>query len=343
MIYQQLMSASIIFMSFFLQSILTISDQELYINIEQETNETIFLNYNLTTNYSYYLTFRLFGHEQTKYGPYLPVNRSIEHTIPIQSRSNILNDITPLFIICFHFFISLNNLHIQCKDIRSVKQQFDDESTDFLPSYNPLFVPMMYALSVLMLLPVIIQNHRHRQLQSVRRRKQIRQLSVSIAQDKQNPKRNFAQRMLLYFRENENLNYSSMPSNIELQSMPSTKTLHDVIDDNPNPTNVTFTLEHSPSFQHQYDDLDLNQQSNMDAHDCIAHLLDNTPWNGTHSDQPLHRSHSIRSVIRDCAVAIKEQHLPTTIITFHDDQQKPNSTVYFDLHQVNRAFVESDV
>lgn len=341
---------SIILLYFCIQSISTISDQNLNINVEYENNQTILLTYNLTTNFSYYLTFRLFGNEQFKYGLNSPTNQSINHSIPVLFQPET-DDSLSLFIICFHFLVSLDNLDIQCRDIRLVNN-FDNErfnvSEDFLPSYNPLFVPMMYALSIIMLLPVMIQHHRRHQLQSIRRRKELRRLSVSIVQDKSNPKRNFAQRILSSFSENGNLNYESVPLGMKLTSATSTKTTLDDIDDNPI---VTFSLQNSIPFTHQYDDIDLTE-SNIDAHDCIAHLLDNTPWNTPMPDQSFSTSSLRHSVIRDCATNIKEQYVPT-IVTFYggnNDEERQlilntrkNSTKNFNFSQANRTFFESDV
>ena len=338
----------ILILSYFLiHSALTTSDKQLNINLKYEDNNTFLLFYNLTTNYSYYITIRSFGDVQLKYGLYSPTNKSQEYLIKI-SHQYETEEFFYLFIICFHFLIPLNNLDIQCKDIRLFKTEEDRElymSKDFLPSYNPLFVPMMYALSVLMLLPVIIQHHRRKKFQSIRRRKELRRLSVSIASDKRNPKRNIAQRFLSQFVENGNINYKTIPSDIELVSIPSTKNILNDTEENPN---VTFTIQNFVPYAHQYDEIDLNEETNVDAHDCIAHLLDNTPWNTPDVHQPFSSSLSRRSVIHDSATAIKEQHVPT-IGPFHidNDDRKPilKSQKYSvaNFYSSKRNFLESDV
>ena len=120
----------------------------------------------------------------------------------------------------FHFILQQNDLDIQCKDIHLLKTNQTRNNTvpDFLPSYNPLFVPMMYALSVIMLLPVIIQHHQRKKAQVVQRRKQIRRLSVTIAQDDQNPQQELAKKMLTQISENGNIIYENVPADTELLS-----------------------------------------------------------------------------------------------------------------------------
>ena len=211
---------SIYFLTFFVRSN---ANSDLNINIQYRGNETVILFYNLTTNYSYYITFRSFGNEQSKFGLFSPTKGFKEYTIEIPYPYSTID----LLIICFHFLRPNNDLDIQCYDRRIVKSY-----EIFLPSYNPLFVPMMYALSVLMLLPVIIQNHRRKKALVLQRRKELRRLSVSISRDKQNPKRNIVQKLLAQIMEDGKINYKNIPIDIELVSAPSTKIILDDLEDN---------------------------------------------------------------------------------------------------------------
>jgi hypothetical protein len=282
-------------------------------------------------------------------GLFLPSNKFEEHSIEILYEYST-TELYYLFIICFHFILKINDIDIHCEDLRIRKDDINtDLSKDFLPSYNPLFVPMMYALSVLMLLPVIIQHHRRKKAQLLKRQKELRRLSVTISQDQQNPGQNIAQKFLSQIIENGNVHYKNIPMDIELVSTSSTKP---TIDDSDENTNVTFALQNLHPFIHKYDQNDINEQSCIDANDCIAHLLDNTPWNTPNSDQPFSTSsYRNHSVIRDSATAVKEQqHLPT-IISFHDDDddddRKPIlKTIKYptsNFRRTNRVFFESDV
>ncbi|CAF1051616.1 unnamed protein product [Adineta steineri] len=337
----------------FIYSVISLSNNQtkitnsLNINLDYGENDTIILWYNLTTNYSYFITFREFGDEQLKFGLFLSTNnKSEEHSIEIFHQNFTLN-IRHLFIICFHFILQVNNLDIQCKDIRLFKKdEIDPDLPEvFLPSYNPLFVPMMYALSVIMLLPVIIQNHRRKKALTLQRRTTLRRLSIQIAQDDQNPQQNIVKQMLSRIAENGDLTYENIPMEMKLVSDSSTKLTLDDMNDN----NVTFTLENLQPFAYDYDDNDTNEQLDVNADDCIAHLLDNTPWNTPNSDQPLTPSLSRHPLIRDSATAIKEQHVPTTI-PFHDDDDddlKPilitNKHPRRSLYKKNQVFFETDV
>lgn len=332
-----------IFVYFFINSVISfVHNPQVNIDIDYGENDTLILFYNLTTNYTYFITIRSFGNEQLKLGLFLPSNKFVEHSLEVFYQQST-TELFDLFIICFHFILQINDLDIQCKDIRLLKNK-SQISQDFLPSYNPLFVPMMYALSVIMLLPVIIQHHRHKQALLLQRKKELRRLSVSISQDKRNPKQNFMRKILSQIIENGNINYANLPLDIELVSLPSTKTILDDVDEN---ANVTFTLQNLQPFIHKYDDDELNEQSVVDAHDCVAHLLDNTPWNTPHIDQPFNTSsYRHHPVIHDCTTVLKEQHVPT-IIPLHDDDddddRKPilKTTTHFP--RSNRVFFESDV
>ncbi|UJR33191.1 hypothetical protein I4U23_020646 [Adineta vaga] len=308
--------------------------------------------YNLTTNYSYYITFRAFGDVQFQFGRFLSTNKSEENSIEIFHRYST-KESYHLFIICFHFLLQFNNLDIQCKDIRLLQndQLQSNSSEDFLPSYSPLFVPMMYALSIVMLLPVIVQHHRHKKALLLKRRQTIRRLSLHIAQDDQNPQQSLIKNMLLQIDNNDEANYENLSIEMDGISIPMTQLNRNDVNGN----NVTFTLQNLQPFIHRYDDDDdddddLNEQSGMNADDCIAHLLDNTPWNTPHIEQPLTTSLLRHSVVRDGATAIKEQHVPT-IISYHDDDddndQKPilksNKQSTKSFYRTNRVFFESDV
>ena len=327
---------------FLVHTVLLKANEDFNLHLEYGENGSVILFYNLTTNYSYFLTFRSFGNDQFKSDLYPPAREFKDESIEISYQDHP-TEFFYLFITCFHFILSSNDLDIQCKDLRLFPQNTNKSSEeDFLPSYNPLFVPMMYALSIVMLLPVIIQHHRRKKAQELQRAKELRRLSVSISQDKQNPKRNFAQKLLSQMIENGNINYKNIPMDIELVSPLST------IDDN---IPMTFTLDNLQPLIHRVSGIE-EESSGVDAHDCIAHLLDNTPWNTpSQSDQPLSTSFARYSVVQDSASTIKRSDVPT-IVSIHDDNdddddRKPilrtKKSSLSVLYRTNRTFFESDV
>jgi len=300
----------------------SVCGNEIIVNIEYEKNNTFIFSYNLTTNYSYYLTFRLFEHEQIKFGLFSPSFK--QNSFQIYNQYYSSTTLVYLFIICFHFIRQLNDIDIQCKDIRLLKI----DQTKSLPSYKPLFVPMMYALSILMLLPVIIQHRRRKRAQLIERQKQLGRLSLTISQD--NPE------ILSKIVDNKKIKFKKIPIQIELVSLPSSKTILDDIDDN---DNVTFTLQKLRPFADKSDEDE--DESGVTADDCIAHLLNNTPWSSSLTQQT--------SVERDSMDMLNEQHSPM-ITTFYgteeDDQQsllESNVHSTIDLFKINPAFMESDV
>jgi len=301
------------FLSYFVRG------NEITVNIEYGENNTFIFSYNLTTNYSYYLTFRLFEHEQIEFGLFSPKYQ--QNSFQIYNRYDSSTTLFYLFIICFHFIRRLNDIDIQCKDIRLLKTEQTKSDRKYLPTYKPLFIPMMYALSILMLVPVIIQHRRYKQAQLFERQKQLRRLSLRISQDDPT--------ILSQIIENGNINLKKLPIEMEL---PSTKTIFD--DDN---DNITFTLEKLRPFIEKYD----NEESGFTADGCIAHLLDNTPWNS----YPIERSPLISLAKRNSS----EQYLPM-VATFYsndyDDQQpiiKSNAYDTVDFCRSNPTFSESDV
>ncbi len=85
-----------------------------------------------------------------------------------------------------------------------------------------------------------------------------------------------------------------------------------------------------------------HEESNVTADDCIAHLLNSTPWNNTPTQQS-----TIKTDPRD---TWKEQRAPTRT-TFHgsndEDEQQPilrsNTHCTVNFFRSNPAFMESDV
>ena len=288
------------------------------VNIESHDNQTFILHYNVTTNYSYYITFRLFGHEQLKLGLFTPKFPCEQSSVTILDQYRPHSDSTTLYIVCFHFLRSPLDIDIQCRDIRLATTEVDSR-----PSYKPLFVPMMYALSVLMLLPVIIQHRRHKQAQLSERRKALRRLSINIIQD--NPE------LLPRCVQNGKLDPKKIPIQIELLSFPSTRTIMDNIDDN---DNVTFSLPNGEPFHAACNEE--SEDFGVTADDCIAHLLDNAPWNTDYSEKAPLRS------------SMKEQQVPMLASVYDPQSDRPSSsksdahcTVH--LFRSNPAFIESDV
>jgi hypothetical protein len=300
---------------------------DLSVKIEYGENDTFILSYNLSTNYSYYLTFRLFEHEQIKFRLCLPTYQYKQYSIQIPNHYDLKTD---LFIICFHFIRQFNDIDIQCIDIRSSKPDQFASLDENQPSYKPLFVPMMYALSVLMLLPVFIQHRRHKRAQLIKRRKELRRLSITITQDNPN--------IVSHIVANGNINLKKIPIQIELVSLPLKRTN---LEDN---DNVTFTFEKLQPFFDNYDDDE--DESGITADDCIAHLLNNTPWTSSLIEQ----SPTISLVKRNSVPASEEEYAPMKT-TFNnnvddDDRQpilKSNAYCTVNLFRTNPAFIESDV
>src|ERR1700722_3105762 len=113
---------------------------------------------------------------------------------------------------------------------------------------------MMYALSILMLLPVSIQHHRKKKALILQRQKELRRLSVTIAQDDENPKQNFAKKLLSQIIERGNIDYKTIPKDIELVSPP--------------PSTKEITLENLQPFIDTNNDNNINEETGIDANDC---------------------------------------------------------------------------
>ena len=325
----------------------TKTSPSLNIHVAGGDNDTLVLFYNVTTNYSYLITFRLFGDVQLRFGVYSPTNRSEAHSIAV-TETYRSSDPYHLLIVCFHFILPFDNLDIHCRDIRFTQREHagSNSSQDLLPSYNPLFVPMMYALSIVMLLPMIIQHHHHKKALLLQRRQTLKRLSIHIAQDEQHPQQHLIKDLLSRFSENGEVNFE----NLSLEMEPVLASSTNIHRDDSNDNNVTFTLHNLQPFIHRSNNNDADEQVDVNADDCIAHLLDNTPWNTSKNEQPLMKSLSRHAAVRDCAVAIKEQHVPTTMPLHDDDDdsdQKPilktskHSTNR--IHKTNRVFFETDV
>ena len=320
------------------------------VTVHDLANDTVLLVYNLTSNASYIITFRLFGDEQLRFGPYAPTHGWKQTSLEIL-HSYRTTESFYLFITCFHFLLPSNDLDIQCRDIRLSKKQSDkgNSSDDFLPSYNPLFVPMMYGLSVIMLLPVIIQHHRRKQALLMKRHKELRRLSIGIAQDDQHPHQTLAQRVISQITPNGTVRYDQMPVELELLAAPSMNTILEDLDEH---APVTFTLDNRHPWIRQFSvqSNELSPEANVSADDCIAHLLNNTPWNTPQIDQPLMISRSSpQTVVHDQAIVTNEPYVSITL-PFTDDElndrrpilqtEKQSKTV---AHRPRRAFFESDV
>ena len=285
--------------------------------IEKSSNETFILNYNVSSNYSYLITFRLFEHEQFKYGLFNPTDGNEMKSIEILHHYELMREeIYYFFIICFHFIRSLNDIDIVCKDLRLVKTNPFDSENDYLPSYRPLFVPMMYALSVLMLLPVIVQHRRQKRANIIDRQRQLKRLSLSLVNE--NPQA-ISRRL-----KNGPVDLTQLPNEIQLVSCPSKKTIFEMINDN---ENVMFTLQ--DTMMNNIDETNYEEPP-VTADECIAHLLNNTPW----TRESFSRSHFV----------VEQEP------TFHERFQqrkitsKPdNQYCSLPLYRSNPAFVESDV
>jgi hypothetical protein len=301
-------------------SLYFVSGSNLFVDIEYGDNQTFIIYYNLTTNYSYYVTYRLFEHKQIKSGLFSSKIR--ENKFLISNQYDTPTTLVYLFIICFHFIRRLNDIDIQCEDIRLLKL---DPQKSILPTYKPLFVPMMYALSILMLLPVIIQHRRRKHAAFIKRRSQLRHLSISISHD--NPD------ILSKFVEHGTLNLKNMPIELELISSPTTRTTLNEVDSN---DNVTYKLRKSRVYfdtykQEENDD----EQSAITADDCIAHLINSTPWNSTLTNRV--------SLNSDSMDVLQEQYIPMMRKFYNTERGKRQSHDTINFFRSNPAFIESDV
>ena len=287
------------------------------VNIEMGENQTFLLSYNLTSSFSYYITFRQFEQEQWKFGLFTPSESSRLQTLNVPYREDASIEQFYYLIVCFHFLRSPDDIDVQCKDIR----YRSSSNVESFPSYKPLFVPLMYALSVLMLLPVIVQHRHRKRAQFLQRRKELRRLSISIAQDRAS--------------ENGTKEPKAIPIQIELLSFPSSRTLFDQIDDN---DNVTFTeaKPFEPYFssgneQVDEEDEDEEEEIGISADECIAHLLNNAPWTTDTATLRIPEKYILH-----------EQEVPMISATEHyDDHRTQYSSLR--LFRSNPAFVESDV
>ena len=304
-------------------------------------NNTIRVFYNLTTNYSYYLTFRSFGQPAMKFGLYSPTSRAGRYSLDI-AHSYQTSETFYLWIVCFHFLLRNNGLDIQCKDIGLPKAYANKSSSsgDFLPTYNPLFVPLMYALSIVMLLPVIIQHHRQKKALILQRQKALRRLSLSIAPEvTEMTRQNLAKKLLSKMVENVNI-----PIELELIEASSDGLL---LDDDEGNVRLTFTLDNLRPWIHRHEENNTTQELTMTADDCIAHLLNSMPWKASNMQQSLTVSSLEHVVIHDGVTAVHEDHIPT-IVTFSEDDEFDDRKPILQLHKypkikVHRTFFESDV
>jgi hypothetical protein len=131
--------------------------------------------------------------------------------------------------------------------------------------------------------------------------------------------------------ENGKLDPKKIPIQIELLSFPSTRTIMDDIDDN---DNVTFSLQNGQPFDGTC--IDNSEDYGVTADDCIAHLLDNAPWNTGYSEKlPL------RSLMKEQQVPM----LASVYVPLNDRPSSSKSDVHCTVHlfRSNPAFIESDV
>ena len=348
-----ILSAYIIIVAYlFVNGIISISTNQtkpvdqLSAAINYGENDTFILLFNTTTNYSYFITFRSFGNKQFKFGLFSSVNKFQENSIEIFYQYHT-NDSFYLFIVCFHFIVNFTDLDVQCKDIRLINnnQIESNRSKVSPPSYNPLFIPVMYALCVIMVLPIIIRNHYRKRTQVLERRKQLRRFSTTIAQGNKNPQRNLAKKVLSHLEEDGDINYKDIPIDIELSPITSTKTILGDMNDN---KRLTSGLETLQSYTYIYDNNDISEQPNVNAHACVAHLLDKRPWNISNSDEPLSTRPLRNSVVHDCAVAKTEASLPERNLLDEDSDnvQKFSFKTYektpANLRIVNKICLELD-
>jgi hypothetical protein len=310
-----------------------------HLQLLHDNNHTIRLLYNLTTNYSYYMTFRSFADRTLKFGPYSATFRPKQYSLNIvHTLSN--HDLPYLFIICFYFLLRIDELDIQCRDIRSSMIHRNRSSTpaDFLPTYNPLFVPLMYALSVLMLLPVIIQHHRRKKVLILQREKQLQRLSLTTVD---NDIERVRSACLSTAKKP-----GTMSTDIELVEVLTDKMYLADIDEH---VHLSFTLENLQPYEYQCEvDTYENPRSTITADDCIAHLLDSTPWKTSHIDSPALVRCLEETIVSDYSRVTRIPHVPT-IQTYNVDDNNMNDHLLIVQAQnlpkiiVHDTFIESDV
>lgn len=275
------------------------------VSIENHSNQTFILHFNLTTNDSYYITFRLFEQEQYKYGLFIPNSSTESRSIEINYRYNSFDQIFFLFIVCFHFLRFQGDIDIQCKDLRLAADSMNYSDNHYHPSYKPLFVPLMYALSVLMLLPVIVQHRRRKMSDKAHREQQLKRISVGLTD------------------ETQTSDSKTLPVSIELASFPSSKNFFESLDEN---EKITFQLQ-EPMFSDGFE----FEMSTVTADDCVAHLLNSTPWTQSTSDFQHDYNHTNRWIARP------ERN------QFRRSSTKNDGYCTVPLFRSNPAFIESDV
>ncbi|CAF0922551.1 unnamed protein product [Didymodactylos carnosus] len=195
----------------------------------------------------YSITFRSFGAEAYRFGSFLTGNETITINY-IQLNENI-DCADGLYITCIYYIEP--RFDPICKDLK-----FDDGRHSVSPSYNPLFVPLMYALSIFMLFPVIIQHHRKKTKLLLARQQQIRRLSLTITNVDPNENHELFTKQILSKITNRNYLNTATTSFSSLDKYISNSS--DLIDHN-----------------EQEDDDDNNCPN---ANDSIEHLLSSKPW-----------------------------------------------------------------
>lgn len=316
---------------------------ELTVYIEYGENDTFILNYKLVTNYSYYITFRLFANKQLKFGLFSPTTQYQQNSIEIPNQYETSTELFYLFIICFYFLLPSNEIDVQCRDKRLLKDYEIKPHDEHNASYKPLFLPLMYALSIIMLLPVIIQHRRRKNALSKEREKQLKRLSLTIAQD--------SPAALSTIIRKGNKNLKQIPIQLELVSSGSVKTILDDMDEN---DKVRFTIQNvqpiidtidydddddDDSEGDGYDDNDI--ESDVTADECIAHLLNNAPWNSSVNNQ----SSVIRPAKKHSREVLQEQKIPMIIVSDSNNQErtivKSNTVRSTHSFNINPVFLQS--
>lgn len=242
----------------------------LAVDVKYGIENTFIVQYNLTTSYSYYVTFRQFEHQQIKLGLFSPTFQHQEYSFKISNQHNTSSESFYLFIVCFYFTLPLNDIDIHCKDIRLLKNDYIDSSHEHHASYKPLFVILMYALSILVILPVAAQHHYRKKALILAREKELKRYSLTIGGDTTN--------ILSKLAENGGVNSTAVP--VQLTQLPSTSTLTNDMDDMDDYERLSFTV---PNLHLSTNRENVDNESDATAIDCIAHVLNNTPWNSSFS------------------------------------------------------------
>ncbi|CAF5068780.1 unnamed protein product, partial [Rotaria magnacalcarata] len=180
------------------------------------------------------------------------------------------------------------------------------------------------------LLPAIVQHRRRKKAVLIQRQKVLKRYSLSITANNSN--------ILSQMTENGSMNLKSIPTEVEFSSLQSIKTIIKDIDEN---DRFTFSVPKLDTLTNRpvgdYDEFEVT------ADDCIAYLLNNTPWNTSLSK----KASKINFRRTNSSNLLEEQHIPMIKTSYDNEIHRSisNSNVLCEQSSFNTnpTFIESGV